>query len=363
MEQHFLLRAINRDLSEDEQLAFENWLSSSEKNKEDYSKLVSLWEKYNLSKPLEIDMTAEWYSISNKLGFAHELDVKQDYLRKEAGRSLHPEKTHVNYFNDNEDKKRAKTHSSSYSWIVRIVAVILITIGLNYVISLNQDTVYRGGAEVADTKPTFYELIANKGERKSLLLSDGTSIIINSDSKVRYPKFFDGEFREVSLEGEAYFRVKEDKEKPFKISVGKASVLVTGTEFNIKLRRNRISIVVTSGSVTTYSSISRSSYNLGKGEMIEFTEKRGFSKPKYVNTEDFISWKNNRFVFENSRLEEVMEEIERFYNISVEYIDKRCVGKTLTGRFNSADLNKMLSIISLTLDIPVVYNGKKIIIG
>lgn len=72
------------------------------------------------------------------------------------------------------------------------------------------------------------------GTEYSLVLSDGTRVCLNSQSRLTYPVVFDSKERVVELEGEAYFDVEEDAERPFLIKIKDAAVKVLGTSFNVK---------------------------------------------------------------------------------------------------------------------------------
>lgn len=96
--------------------------------------------------------------------------------------------------------------------------------------------------------------------------------------------------------------------------------------------------------------------------MISYDERQGFSSPKSVEVEKYLGWRNNKFFFERTSLNEVMAEIERFYNVKVVFASDSLKKKTITGTFNGNSLENIFSIICLTLDVKIDYNGKSVLV-
>jgi ferric-dicitrate binding protein FerR (iron transport regulator) len=105
-----------------------------------------------------------------------------------------------------------------------------------------------------DLRNSFTETIIPLGQKGQVVLADGTKISLNSGSKLRYPSNFNGTSREVFLEGEAYFDVAHNEEKPFLVHSGKLTVKVLGTVFNLKAYsgENKIETTLISGSVNDH---------------------------------------------------------------------------------------------------------------
>ena len=128
------------------------------------------------------------------------------------------------------------------SLLIKILAACLV-IGIGISWYAFQDSTYKPTENVAQeiiTKKTL------KGQKLNLFLGDGTEITLNSESTIRFPKIFGEEKREVFLEGEAFFDVQTDKERPFIITSDKLQTTVLGTSFNV---RCYISVAVLSGKV------------------------------------------------------------------------------------------------------------------
>lgn len=157
-----------------------------------------------------------------------------------------------------------------------------------------------------------HTLTTPKGGQYKLELSDGTRVWLNSASSITYPAVFTGNERTISLTGEVYFEVFKDKSRPFIVTAEKEQIKVLGTKFNINAYSNESGIKTSllEGSVSIANTVLKPGEAFING-----------SVTKTDITQD-IAWKNNLFNFDNKRLEEVMRQLERWYDIEVHYATK-----------------------------------------
>jgi ferric-dicitrate binding protein FerR (iron transport regulator) len=152
-----------------------------------------------------------------------------------------------------------------------------------------------------------------------VVLPDGSKVWLNNASSLRYPVSFTGNSREVELKGEAYFEIARNADMPFKVKVDAMVVNVLGTSFNIAAYADepQVSTTLLTGAVR----VSEGSVNtlLKPGEQIQKNTEGKFSKPKEVDTDGVIAWKNGHFHFENAPIQVVMRQLARWYNIEVVY--------------------------------------------
>ena len=159
-----------------------------------------------------------------------------------------------------------------------------------------------------------------KGRQFKLVLPDGTRVWLNAASSIRYPIVFTGSERKVEITGEAYFEVAHNKEKPFIVSTHNGSEIeVLGTHFNINSYDNEESINTTllEGSVRVSSSNGK--IVLTPGQQAQCTGAGALTLKQQVNLAQVMAWKNGQFDFNNATLREIMRQLERWYNIEVEY--------------------------------------------
>lgn len=354
LDSQFMIRIIKNEVSQEEKEFFDTWLSQSDDNKEEFGNLALLWDKVGTAKvPSLPNPFEQWNSIMGKIEESSNCPAVKSIIPKTVTRSSKKDKPSATNY-----KKR------DYGWIVRIAAILIITIGLAFLLKMNRtvqlDTAISESKEFA---VKYFELNTFKGERKTFPLSDGTIVYLNSDSKLIYPNLFSEDSREVELVGEAYFSVVSDKHRPFKVISGNTVTVVTGTEFNIKFRNDKVSVVVAKGSVKTYRKNSDKGIDLKKGEMISFTNNNGFSKLTKVDLKHSLAWRHDRFSFYHTPLKEAMAEIERYYNLHVVFQNDSVLNKRLTATFNADSLEQIFSIISLTLDVKIDHYGRKVIVN
>lgn len=185
--------------------------------------------------------------------------------------------------------------------------------------------------EVGRTPMVFNRLSVPKGGQYKLVLPDGTKIWLNSASSVRYPTAFSGVSREVELTGEAYFEVAKDSEKPFLITIYNESqdnpvkIRVLGTHFNINAYRNEpvVKTTLLEGSVQVSKGTQK--VLLHPGEQAQVANSRLKNAEilisRNVNTDGVIAWKNGLFRFENTAIKSIMMQLERWYDVEVDYDD------------------------------------------
>ena len=189
--------------------------------------------------------------------------------------------------------------------------------GVNY----QEDSRDSGSGKVATAKKNIYNTLEiPRGGEYSLTLADGTKVWMNADSKLKYPISFLEDRRVVYLEGEAYFEVAKDASKPFIVSTTSGDISVLGTQFNVKNYAEDKTIYTTlvEGSVLFRGTTNRETI-LAPGQQIIFSPEYGTQELKQVNVNNFISWKDNLFQFEELSLEDIMKTLSRWYDVTVSY--------------------------------------------
>jgi ferric-dicitrate binding protein FerR (iron transport regulator) len=177
------------------------------------------------------------------------------------------------------------------------------------------------GEAVSDIQ--YNKMTTPKGRQFQMTLPDGTKVWLNAASSIRYPTVFAGKERKVDVFGEACFEVAKDANKPFLVNINnKASIEVLGTLFNVNAYENEKTINTTllDGSVKVINQ--PASVILKPGQQAQINNISGGEKIAVVNHPDLekiMAWKNGLFNFEGANLEEVMRQLERWYNIDVVY--------------------------------------------
>ena len=211
----------------------------------------------------------------------------------------------------------------------------------------------------------YNTIVTPRGGEYNLQLPDGSKISVNASSTIRYPLQFDREKREVELDGEAYFEVKQmvknNKTIPFIVKTREQTLKVLGTSFNINSYSDRIETTLVEGKVEL-------SYPNSKGRLLNPNQQsRYHSKDESFDIKDVdpfytIAWKNGNFAFENASLSTVMKDLERWYDVEVEYrgnISKIRFSGTIS---KYEHIDKVLKAIELTGSVKFKIEERRIIV-
>ena len=194
----------------------------------------------------------------------------------------------------------------------------------------------------------------------SVTLSDGTKVWINSESKISYPVAFSGEKREVTLSGEAYFEVAHDRNHPFIVNCNGNSVTVTGTEFNVESYdyKRTITTLVKGGVILSGSS---GSVNLTPGMQGIIANKE--ISTLNVNAQQYSSWKDGFFEFDNMALGEMVAKLSRWYDVEFEFSNKELANLTFTATFpKEENLSFIVKLIERISSARFVTSNDKVVV-
>jgi transmembrane sensor len=150
----------------------------------------------------------------------------------------------------------------------------------------------------------------------TLTLSDGTKVWLNAGSSITYPVAFDEHHREVKITGEAYFEVKHDAKRPFKVTTERQTIEDIGTSFNVNAYpdENETKTTLIEGSITINKKIIRP----GEQTITTNTE----SKTTKADIESTMAWKNGQFILKGTDLTQLLKQISRWYDVDIEKNNK-----------------------------------------
>lgn len=315
-----LMLYLTREADTQQVEKVEEWLASSEENKVILDELEKLWIETGkiAPPPVAVDADAAWNKVFSKIK-PEEDKIIQLQTESEAGKSI-------------------------LRIITRIAAILIIVIGGYGVFRLiSQD--------VEQVTLTSTEVAINQ------VLPDESKIDLNEDSKISYPEKFTGKTREVKLEGEAYFDVTENKEKPFVIRTEIADITVLGTTFNVKAypETNIVEVIVETGKVqlsdNTVPKDSAESLILEAGTMGIIDKNTGkFEKITNAN-KNKLFWKTNKMVFQGTRLTDVFVILEDHFNVTIKAENPNIENCPLTVTFENHGIDYILDIIAGTMEL------------
>lgn len=233
--------------------------------------------------------------------------------------------------------------------------------GTKVVLSNGQLSYNNNGNTAAEI--AFNTITTPKGRQFRLQLEDGTKVWLNAASSLTYPAAFTGKDRRVEITGEAFFEVAKDQTRPFHVKVNdETEIEVLGTQFNINSYSNETSISTTliEGSVQINNRNGKTRITPGQQAQV-VTGAEEVKVLNNVNTRKITAWKDGVFNFENASLFEVMRQLERWYDIEVEY-DKGVQNYEFFGKMDrDLSLQEVLRGLEMN-EVNFKVEGRKIVV-
>jgi transmembrane sensor len=203
------------------------------------------------------------------------------------------------------------------------------------------------------------ELHTAYGEVRESHLPDGSSVVVNADSKLVFSQGWeDGKDREVWLTGEAFFHVARTPLKSrFIVHVNHFDIIVTGTQFNVVNRQDKANVMLKEGSVTLHTEEGKD-LKMVPGDFVEY---RSSLEKKIVRNDSVLAWKEHKLIFDGTPLRDLITIIRENYGVTV-VTDGELEEKKLYGIMPNDNLDVLLLALQSTGDFDIIHEGNKILI-
>lgn len=237
----------------------------------------------------------------------------------------------------------------------RVAAVLIpVVLIVGLYIQLNSKVDLFGTSE-------YEEVVVDKGERIQIMFQDGTKVYINSDSKLRYPKKFALNTREVYLEGEAYFVVAKNKNRPFIVNLSGPAIHVLGTSFNVQdYPENKDIVVCLDEGNINLTLPTEKKYPVQPGERLVYNkDNQQCTISKMHDMQRLSMWKQNVIVFKDTPLPEVIKILNRWYNVEFKVEDENVLKYVYTLTSDNTLLEKVLMDLEKIAPVKFEYNEDK----
>lgn len=320
-----LIAYILNELDDQQRLRVENWVAESEENRRHFEAVKSSWEESAKAfQKVSVNTDAAWVSVEQRI---------------------------ADQSNTRSEPKVIRMRST----LLRVAAVLLISFG-SYTL-YKQITAGPGDVQLTSASAQVQKT-----------LSDGSDVTLNSESELSYPNEFEDDFRRVSFEGEAYFEIEPDKERPFVISTSLGHIKVLGTTFNVKARDGKMTRVqVIEGLVELAaedpSTGDTSAVLLEAGALgfIDPNTRKVYKEQK--GDPAALFWLNKSLVFNETPLSDVFNLLEDLYDVSLETNDPDLLNCSLNARFEDDDLSTIMEVITSTFDLTWAESEEHILIS
>lgn len=217
--------------------------------------------------------------------------------------------------------------------------------------------------QVISTTAQTHILTVPRGESFKVVLCDGTEVWLNANSNFVYPTAFVGNERVVTLEGEAYFKVAKDANRPFIVKTPTVQTRVLGTEFNIRsYSPEDTHIVLINGKVEVSNTQGGSYTQLYPGEDAHLQPDGNFVLTE-VDLDSYVYWKDGYFYFDDVTLKDIMQNLGRWYNVNIEFRNKEAMGyKMHFVSDRTQDLKHTISLLNRMKKVTVTLHNNTLTI-
>lgn len=285
-----IIRLFNGEATPDEKRQVGGWLNQNEDNRKLYCDLQEIW-------------------------LATGVSGNRDKYNTEAAIKTFKEKIH-------NSEKEVKVFNLRE--ILKYAAIIALMLAL--------PVMYYFGKTGSQPEESYTTIACAFGDKSTITLPDGSLVHLNSGSRLTFNNDFQSEYRMVSLEGEAYFRVKKSNEIPFKVKASDIEVEVLGTEFNLKAYpdENTISTTLAEGSVQVTSRFQQTTIKPNQKIVYDRVD----NQMKLFSLKDITpetEWKDGRLIFRNESLEELELKLERWFDVDIVFADEQVKKRKFTG--------------------------------
>ena len=308
-----LLKYFKGELDQQEARAIESWASESEENEKT---LMSLAKVYNLGQ------LARTYT---------EKEVEDAWKKTCARFGVAP-------------RARKPLKRQWVFWSMAVAIALLVAVNLALVLN----------APVAGTDKAII-LTSQQGKFVKYTLPDSTVVTLNHNSSLEFPLAFNGDERRVKLNGEGYFDVARDEEKPFIVETGKEiQIKVLGTEFNLQSLSSDdiVQVSLISGSVEiSRNGVADFSYIMHPSERFTCNVSNWEMKVETLKGITGVEWMSNKLVFMDTTLKEVARQISNHFGVQVIIEEEGLNSIRFSGSFDNRDLGTVLSYMEQTCGI------------
>lgn len=246
-----------------------------------------------------------------------------------------------------KEKPTSTQDSFQIGYFWRIASILLISLGLGFFVSR-----YTPPEPTAEIPQPVKKVVFNNppGVKSSISLADGTRVMLNAGSHLSYEENRFKAVRDVFLEGEAFFEVAHDPDRPFTVNAGGVNTTALGTSFNImayKGEKQLISLVTGKVSVALPDSKNEEILLAPKEAISISPDKLLVSRTKF-NEDVTLAWTRKTIVFDDTKLAEAIRALENWYGVRFHFQNQPKPGKNLSGKFHNETLENVLEGLSYT---------------
>lgn len=353
-----IIKILKGEASPDDKQKLTAWLTQDQANLEIFKQSESVWDA------LEIAKTGKEYDSEESF------NRFKDQVRNRL------------------DNSRRVGLYKTIDWFLRIAAILVIFFGISFLL------LFKKGKENIPAELSSSEIIAPRGSKTQLLLPDGTKVWLNSDSKIHYFNNFNKADREVYLEGEGYFIVAKNPDKPFIVYTCNLKIRALGTIFNVKsyMGEETVEATLIEGKIEVEDKTAEKTarfITLEPNQKVTFYKNKNIkleqnqSADKLITAEEppnkvpvgqvvlnkiedpslVTSWKDNILYFDNEKFQDLAVKLERRFAVNIHFVDEDVTQIRFRGKFKDIIIEQVLAALQFASPFYYSFNDKDIYIS
>jgi transmembrane sensor len=297
----------------------------------------------------------------NSLPDTSEEDIKlKNYLLKCLPKDVDTDKIKLSTFHKIKRERQESRMHKAFVALLAVAASVCFFIFLPREQTVAIDAVKTN--VVAKQVPVYHVVTVPTAQIKKVVLPDGTRVMLNSRSQLRYPEKFDSRTREVYLQGEAYLEVAHNKEKPFIVHANNFNIQVLGTKFNVNSYNGKSAFVaLVDGSVQVTTAKNQNKVMMNPNNLLRLKD-GNIDELVHTQATDYISWLDKKLKLNGDKMDRIMTNLANYYDLEIVY-NKPIPKIELYGKLElKAEPQKVLEAISQLSGLSITMKNKKIYI-
>src|SRR6266699_986199 len=341
-----LIRFFSGQLTESERNAFEAWIAEDPAREAEVQRLRDLWEA-SAAVSDQPDTEAALAQFKDRLQVRPPL----------AAQTHHPLSTNVE-----RGAEGVRT-----AWRIAAAIGLLVGGGAAWF-------AVRSRAPASDQRAPMWTYATARAQRATLTLPDSSKVTLNTETRLEIPASFGRRTRDVYLDGDAYFEVAHDHNRPFRVHTGNAVTEVIGPKFGVRAREGEsaVQVAVAEGRVALSSpgplSTNAESGNeegravLERGDVGRLASDGRASVAHGIDVSRILAWTEGRLAFERTPLPEVLAELDRWFDRDFVLGDSSLAGLKLTTSLRGESLGEAIAVLEAALDVKARVVGRTVIL-
>lgn len=317
-----ILKYLSGAISEAEKQRLDAWVRASDENKKAFDDFAAIW------------------NLTKDDGIAKDFETQREWIKFESA-----------FNNDNTRGARVRRFNP-LDLGLKVAASIAFLALFSFVLYL---TFFNASTTLIETSTTM----------NRVALPDGSAVWVNQQSRLSYSSNFNKGNRTVELDGEAFFEVKKDSERPFIVRLNDAEIKVLGTSFNVSAYQSgdAIKVYVATGIVNFSNADERTAgVMLSAGETGTLMLSTNVISTSSEENTNALAWREKKLIFKKTSLANVVKDLSKYFNIDIQVKDQSILQCRFTGSFDKPGLEEIIEALSVSLDLTITRLGDAYVI-